>query len=81
MRISRWLLAAVLGVGSVLGSAAAAEVPSPEASFGFTPGADRKLLDYGELIDYLELVAAASPRSSFPRSNVRSRRNSSKRFS
>jgi hypothetical protein len=62
MRISRWLLAAVLGVGSVLGSAAAAEVPSPKASFGFTPGADRKLVDYGELIDYLEQVAAASPR-------------------
>jgi len=63
MRIARWVAAAVLAVGWVLGSAAeAAELPAPAAAFGFTPGIDRKLVDYGQLMDYLTAVAEASPR-------------------
>ena len=38
------------------------EIPTPESVFGFSPGSDRKLIDYEELIDYLESVADASPR-------------------
>jgi hypothetical protein len=37
-------------------------VPDPVSVFGFAPGADRKLIDYSQLIDYVEQVADASPR-------------------
>ncbi len=37
-------------------------VPDPESVFKFKPGADRKLIDYEQLIDYLGRVAEASPR-------------------
>ncbi len=37
-------------------------VPDPESVFGFKPGTDRMLIDYEQLIDYVETVAAASPR-------------------
>ena len=47
----------------VLASAVvAAPVPEPTSFFGFTPGDDRELLDYGQLTSYLEAVAEASPR-------------------
>ena len=36
--------------------------PTPESFFGFTPGADRKLLDYGQLVEYLLKLDDASPR-------------------
>jgi len=43
MRIARWVAAAVLAVGWVLGSAAeAAELPAPAAAVGVKPGLDRK---------------------------------------
>lgn len=37
-------------------------IPDPESVFGFKPGTDRKLIDYGELIDYVGQIADASPR-------------------
>jgi hypothetical protein len=37
-----------------------AAVPSPEESFGFRPGSDRQLIDYGQLTGYLQAVADAS---------------------
>jgi hypothetical protein len=37
-------------------------VPTPEGYFGFQPGTDRQLIDYGQLIGYLESVASVSPR-------------------
>ena len=37
-------------------------VPDPASFFGFQPGSDRTLLDYGQLVDYLERAADASPR-------------------
>ena len=40
----------------------AAEIPTPESVLGFTPGADRKLMDYEQLVGYLQQLAAASPR-------------------
>ena len=36
--------------------------PSPEAFFSFRPGAEGKLLDYGQIIDYLKVLDKASPR-------------------
>jgi len=38
------------------------EIRSPESVFGFVPGSDRQLMDYGELVDYLLELAAASDR-------------------
>jgi hypothetical protein len=57
---ARVVVLAMLLLGSL--AAAAAEIPTPESVFGFVPGADRRLVDYGELVGYLESVAAASPR-------------------
>ena len=63
MKISRWLASAGFAAVCLLGgNAMAAEVPTPEAVFGFVPGSDRQLVGYGQLIDYLKLVAEASPR-------------------
>ena len=38
------------------------EIRSPESVFGFVPGSDRQLVDYGELVDYLLELATASDR-------------------
>jgi hypothetical protein len=38
------------------------EIPSPESVFGFVPGSDRQLMDYGELVDYLLDLSAVSDR-------------------
>jgi hypothetical protein len=40
----------------------AEEIPSPESVFGFVPGSDRQLIDYGELVEYMVTLAEASPR-------------------
>jgi hypothetical protein len=37
-------------------------VPDPDSFFGFKPGTDRKLVDYSQLIEYVEAAAEASPR-------------------
>ena len=39
-----------------------AEIPSPESVLGFTPGTDREVMDYEQLVGYLRQLAAASPR-------------------
>ena len=41
-------------------SADAPRLPTPEASFGFQPGADYKLATYDQSIDYFKKLAAAS---------------------
>jgi hypothetical protein len=41
---------------------AAAQVPAPEAFFGFKMGTDGKLADWPSITKYFETVAAASPR-------------------
>jgi hypothetical protein len=40
----------------------AATVPTPESHFGFTPGENRRLANWDELLGYYEKVARASPR-------------------
>jgi hypothetical protein len=37
------------------------QVPSPESVLGFHVGEDRKLADWGQVVDYFNKVAAASP--------------------
>lgn len=39
-------------------------VPSPESHFGFTPGEDRRLANWDELVAYYDRVATHSPRVS-----------------
>jgi hypothetical protein len=39
-----------------------AAIPTPESVFGFTPGTDRRLIDYSQLTDYVERAAEASGR-------------------
>lgn len=52
-------LACVAAAGETV---AAVAPPTPEAHFSFRPGADGQLIDYEQLIDYLRLLDAASPR-------------------
>ena len=50
---------------TVIASAAlspAAELPTPESAFGFEPGADRRLVDYEQLVTYLDRLASATDR-------------------
>ncbi|HXY39268.1 MAG TPA: M14 family zinc carboxypeptidase, partial [Vicinamibacteria bacterium] len=37
-------------------------VPAPRSVLGFVPGDERRLPDWGEVVDYLSALAAASPR-------------------
>ena len=46
----------------VLAETGPVELADPESAFGFKPGTDRKLIDYSQLIEYLESAAQASPR-------------------
>ncbi len=60
------LLCVILLIVSVVPAAVSAQspatIPSPESVLGFTPGSDRHLMDYGQLVDYLQRLAAVSPR-------------------
>ncbi len=55
-------LAAALALAATPAGAAPAAIPTPLQAFGFEPGADRSLFDYGQLIRYLQAVDAASDR-------------------
>lgn len=56
------LVMLVLG-GTLLGAAAAqAQVPAPADVFGFEPGADYKMADYGQLTRYYRQLSTASER-------------------
>lgn len=62
------LLASLLLIGfllvfsSNLNAQTSNQMLSPEKHFGFKPGADRMLFNYEELIEYLQLLDAASPK-------------------
>jgi len=60
MRGTRFAI--VIAVCCFGAAATAAELPAPESVLGFEPGADRHLMDHGELVGYLEELAAASDR-------------------
>ena len=46
---------------SVFVRGAIAQVPSPDSVLGFHIGEDRKLADWGQVVDYFQKVAAAAP--------------------
>jgi murein tripeptide amidase MpaA len=59
------LLALVLSLWAApLSAQTAGVVPTPASHFGFTPGEDRRLANWDELVAYYEKVAEASPRVS-----------------
>ena len=62
MSTQRRLLAGLGGFVLAAGALAAAALPTPEAHFGFKPGADGLLVDYEQILDYLKVLDAASPR-------------------
>jgi hypothetical protein len=55
---------AFLSAALLLPGRMAAQVPSPEQAFGFPPGADYQLADYGQMKAYFKALADASPRAS-----------------
>ncbi len=57
------LVAAVMVVVSSLASAETT-IPTPEKHFGHKVGADRKLIPYPDVLEYLEMIAASSDRVS-----------------
>ena len=60
IRVRRLLVAAAL-LGLVPG-ARAAEIPTPESVLGFKVGADRKLADWAQIVDYFRKLDAAAER-------------------
>src|SRR4029078_10129743 len=67
MTTRKWILALPLAIAlaaSVPAASIAAEVPTPESVLGFTPGADRQLASWPQVLAYLEAVDAASDRVS-----------------
>ena len=58
----RALISGLLWIGTTLGAAQGADVPSPEAHLGFVPGADYRLASWGAVVDYYNKVAAGSDR-------------------
>jgi len=68
MRTRQTLLAATAGallvflsLGLLFAPPAFAQVPSPDSVLGFHVGEDRKLADWGQVVDYFQKVAAAAP--------------------
>ncbi len=58
-------LALALGLLTLVSpAAAAADVPPPEAILGFSPGQDRRLAGWDEVLEYLAVLDAASDRVS-----------------
>jgi hypothetical protein len=67
MTARRWILALPLALALATcftSPAVAADVPTPESFLGFTPGADRQLASWPQVIAYLNAVDAASDRVS-----------------
>src|SRR4029078_1691508 len=62
MTVRRWALA--LSLCFLPAAALHAEVPTPESFLGFTPGADRQLASWPQVLAYLKAVDAASDRVS-----------------
>lgn len=61
-----WFIGLALALSTSAASPArmapARAVPAPEQTFGFKPGADRKLADFAQITSYFKALAAASPR-------------------
>jgi len=65
-RMKTWLIGLALALATSGASPAriapARAVPTPEQTFGFKPGADRKLADFAQITAYFKALAATSAR-------------------
>ena len=59
--MKRLLLIMLLLIVPIAGADGAGNITSPEDYFGYMPGADRELIDYEELIGYLQKLDSESP--------------------
>jgi hypothetical protein len=59
----RFLLALLIAAGLVSPPSLSSQVPSPEEAFGFPPGADYEVADYGQMQAYFRDLAASTPRA------------------
>ncbi len=62
VRFACVLLAVCSFIPNIAAAESAPAVPTPEGYFGFVPGSDRQLMDYGQLVGYMLQLADASPR-------------------
>lgn len=62
LRIGVAVMSILLGVQLQGAPAWGSGVPEPSEVFGFSPGSDRQLIDYSQLVGYLEQVDRASDR-------------------
>ncbi|MGD9630896.1 MAG: M14 family zinc carboxypeptidase [Pyrinomonadaceae bacterium] len=53
------------GLTAILAIAAFAQIPAPKDTLGFTPGDDRKLASWAQVVDYFKKLDAASDRMIF----------------
>src|SRR5215204_1375125 len=53
------------GIFLFLTLTAAAQIPAPKDTLGFTPGDDRKLASWASIVDYFKKLDAASDRVMF----------------
>jgi hypothetical protein len=61
LRLTGWFSIAIL----LLALTAAAQIPAPKDTLGFTPGDDRKLASWASIVDYFKKLDAASDRVMF----------------
>jgi hypothetical protein len=57
-----WCVFFLLSSSVLVAQETAPAIPEPRDVLGFQPGADRQLMDYGELVDVMQRLAEASPR-------------------
>ncbi|MBA2378041.1 MAG: hypothetical protein H0V76_00525, partial [Blastocatellia bacterium] len=50
---------------TILSITAAAQIPAPDAVLGFTPGDDRKLASWAQVLEYFQKLSSASDRMTF----------------
>jgi hypothetical protein len=60
MKIARILCVLVVMTATLVLAQSESEIPTPESVLGFVPGTDRQLMDYEQLVDYMQKLAAAS---------------------
>ena len=60
MKIARILCVLVVMTATFVLAQTETEIPTPESVLGFVPGTDRRLMDYEQLVGYMQKLAAAS---------------------
>jgi len=64
------ILASILCTSAMTAPVTPSGIISPEKHFGFMPGADGRLIDYSQLIEYLKMLDESSPRVALKEAGV-----------